>query len=59
AYDNAVPLQSSLQQSYLSSVTHFHILKSSGHMGLWEEKEASSILMGDFFKEINPGVFYL
>ncbi|MEO6638423.1 MAG: alpha/beta hydrolase, partial [Ginsengibacter sp.] len=41
-YDNAVPVQSSLSQSYLSDVTYFHILKSSGHMGMWEEESVST-----------------
>lgn len=47
-YDNAVPIQSSLSQSYLSDVTYFHILKSSGHMGMWEEEVTSTLHLENF-----------
>ena len=41
-YDNAVPLKSSLEQCHLPGVTYFHILQNSGHMGMWEEKDATT-----------------
>ncbi len=45
-YDNAIPLQSSLQQCYLPAVSHVYILTKSAHMGMWEETEkANGILM--------------
>ncbi len=47
-YDNAVPIQSSLRQSYLSDVTYFHILKLSGHMGMWEEESTSTFHLENF-----------
>lgn len=46
--DNAVPIQSSLSQSYLSDVTYFHILKLSGHMGMWEEEATSTLHLENF-----------
>ena len=44
--DIAVPLQSSLEQCHLPSVSHIHILQNSGHIGMWEEKhEATAFLL--------------
>ncbi len=50
--DKAVSLQSSLQQCYLPSVSHIHILQNSAHMGLWEEKAASNIILQQFLSAI-------
>jgi pimeloyl-ACP methyl ester carboxylesterase len=36
--DSAIPLQSSLQQSHLPSISYVHILPNSAHMGMMEEK---------------------
>jgi pimeloyl-ACP methyl ester carboxylesterase len=36
-HDKAVPFTHSLQQTYLPSHAHMHILRSSGHMGMYEE----------------------
>ena len=47
-YDNAVPMQSSLNQSYLSDVTYFHVLKLSGHMGMWEEEATATLHLENF-----------
>lgn len=47
-YDNAVSIQSSLSQSYLSDVTYFNILKLSGHMGMWEEEAPSTLHLENF-----------
>ena len=41
-HDTAVPLQSSLEQCYLPSISHIHILQNSGHMGMWEEKDKAT-----------------
>ncbi len=46
--DNAVPIQLSLSQSYISGVTHFHILKFSAHMGMWEEEISSTVYLENF-----------
>lgn len=51
-YDNAVPIQSSLSQSYLSDVTYFYILKCSGHMGMWEEEAASFKCLENFLNAL-------
>ncbi len=47
-FDNAVPLQSSLQQCYLPAQSHVHLLGKSAHMGMWEEKELSDKILFDF-----------
>lgn len=49
-HDNAVPVQSSLSQSYLAAVTYFHVLKFSGHMGMWEEEAASTLYVESFLR---------
>ena len=41
-HDAAIPLQSSLEQCYLPSISHIHILQNSGHMGMWEEKDKAT-----------------
>ncbi len=51
-YDNAVPVQSSLSQSYIAAVTYFHILRLSGHMGMWEEEVASNSLLNEFLSKL-------
>jgi pimeloyl-ACP methyl ester carboxylesterase len=50
--DNAVPLQSSLQQCYLSSQSHVHILQKSAHMGMWEEAEKANQILLKFLTSI-------
>lgn len=44
-HDKAVPFDQGLQQSYLPSVSHVHILRDSGHMGIWEEPEKSNLAL--------------
>lgn len=39
-HDNAVPFSQSLQQCYLPTQSHIHILRNSAHMGMWEETAA-------------------
>ena len=52
-YDNAVPLQSSLQQSYLPIQSHIHILKQSAHMGMLEETEKANTILHGFLQLID------
>lgn len=37
--DNAIPFRQSLQQCKLPAYAHLHILRNSGHMGIWEEND--------------------
>ena len=48
--DNAVPLKASLEQCHLPSVSFIEILESSGHMGMWEEKNKANELLLKFLK---------
>jgi pimeloyl-ACP methyl ester carboxylesterase len=45
--DNAIPLQSSLQQCYLPSISHVNILEA-GHMGMIEQAETCKIILRSF-----------
>ncbi len=51
-YDKAIPLQDGLQQCYLPQQAFIHILKHSGHMGLWEEVDKSNTILLDFLTAI-------
>jgi pimeloyl-ACP methyl ester carboxylesterase len=51
-YDNAVPLNISLQQCHLPAISTVHILQNSGHIGMWEEEKLSSKYLKDFFENI-------
>lgn len=51
-FDNAVLLQSGLEQSHMAPVTYFKILKDSGHMGMWEEEQISTTFMEDFLMQL-------
>lgn len=51
-YDNAVPMEDSLQQCYLPSLSYIHILKNTGHMGMLEEPELASGIITKFVKSI-------
>jgi pimeloyl-ACP methyl ester carboxylesterase len=46
-HDNAVPFQQSLQQCYLPSRSHVHILRNSAHMGMWEETSKVNTALHD------------
>ncbi|MGN6604190.1 MAG: alpha/beta fold hydrolase [Ginsengibacter sp.] len=50
--DTAVPLNLSLQQFSIPSIAHVHILKNSGHMGMWEEKELSNTFLQNFLNDV-------
>ena len=47
-HDQAIPLQSSLQQCYLPSRSNVNILTRSAHMGMWEEKEKANEILFNF-----------
>lgn len=47
-YDTAVPLNSSMQQCYLPTISSVNILQHSGHIGMWEEKELSILYLKKF-----------
>ena len=47
-HDNAIPLQSSLQQCYMPAQSHVYILEKSAHMGMWEETEKANQILLDF-----------
>jgi pimeloyl-ACP methyl ester carboxylesterase len=47
-FDNAIPLQSSLQQCYLPLQSHVHLLQHSAHMGMLEEADLSIQLLLKF-----------
>ena len=51
-YDSAVPLNDSLKQSYLSAVSHFHILFKSAHLGMIEETKKSNQILMDYLTNL-------
>ncbi len=51
-FDTAVPLQASLEQCSIPSISIFHVLQHSGHMGMWEEVELSDFFLTDFLKNL-------
>jgi pimeloyl-ACP methyl ester carboxylesterase len=50
-YDNAVPLQSALQQCHLPGISHIHILQNSAHMGMWEERDKATQSLFSFLNQ--------
>jgi pimeloyl-ACP methyl ester carboxylesterase len=50
-HDKAIPFEQSLQQCYLPTQSHIHILRNSAHMGMWEEIEQSNIALLQFLKQ--------
>lgn len=52
SYDNAVPLQDSLQQCHLPEKCYFHILEKSGHLGMMEQPEDSNRILYDFLSDV-------
>ena len=47
-HDSAVPLEASLQQCYIPSISSVHILQHSGHVGMWEEEKLSTSYLEKF-----------
>ena len=50
-FDQAVPMQDSLKQSYLPTVSHVHLFEQSGHMGMKEEKTRTNEAIMKFLEE--------
>jgi len=46
--DNAVPLEASLRQCSVPSISIIHILQNSGHMGMWEEGQLCNSYLENF-----------
>ena len=51
--DSVIPIEDSLEQFRMPSVSSVHLLKNSGHMGMWEEKATSNFILQEFLKNIN------
>ncbi len=51
-YDNAIPLEDSLQQCHLPEKSYIYILRKSGHMGMLEEKDKCNEILDKFLREI-------
>lgn len=51
--DSAVPFEQSLQQCHLPQLSYIHILKHTGHMGMWEEPEKSNAVIISFLSDIH------
>jgi pimeloyl-ACP methyl ester carboxylesterase len=50
-YDNAVPLNDSLKQCHLSEKCYFHVLKKSGHMGMFEQPGDANRILDEFLQD--------
>lgn len=48
--DNAVPFAQSMKQSYLPDQSYIHILRSSAHMGMWEETGKVNTALSEFLR---------
>jgi pimeloyl-ACP methyl ester carboxylesterase len=51
--DTVVPLTQSLEQSHIPGLSHIHILRASGHLGMVEEPEAGAGGIRSFLNFIN------
>jgi pimeloyl-ACP methyl ester carboxylesterase len=51
-YDEAVPFADSMQQTYVPSYAYVHILRSSAHMGMLEEKDKVNTILASFLQSI-------
>ena len=51
-FDKAIPFQQSLQQCYLPSQPHVHILRFSAHMGMIEESDKVNNALLKFLQEV-------
>lgn len=52
-HDKAIPMDISLQQCHLPSISSVHILENSGHMGMWEEEKSSNTFLQQFLSQIS------
>jgi pimeloyl-ACP methyl ester carboxylesterase len=46
--DNVIPLQQSLEQVALPSISHLHMVENAGHQAMLEQPEKSNQLLQDF-----------
>ena len=51
--DKAIPFDAAMKQCYLPEISHIHILRRSGHMGMWEEPEKVNAAMAGFLAAID------
>lgn len=51
--DNAVPYESSLRMSALANVTDVRILDEVGHMGMFEAREKTQVILRKFIEFVN------
>jgi pimeloyl-ACP methyl ester carboxylesterase len=51
--DNAIPLEQSLQQTHMPSISHIYILSQSGHLGMLEESDRSNRILDEFLNHIS------
>jgi pimeloyl-ACP methyl ester carboxylesterase len=51
--DNVIPLQQTLEQSWLPSISHLHILKNAGHQAMLENPEKSTQLLQEFINFVS------
>ena len=49
-HDKAVPFEQSMKQTPLLNLAYIHILRSSAHMGMWEEREKVNAAMLAFLQ---------
>jgi len=49
--DNAVPLEHSLQQCHLPDLCYIHILENTAHMGMYEDRTRSNIILNEFLTQ--------
>lgn len=50
--DNVVPLEQSLRQAHMPTLSFIHILENAGHAGMLEESERTSRIIDDFEKQV-------
>jgi pimeloyl-ACP methyl ester carboxylesterase len=51
--DNIIPLQHSLEQCHLPSISHLHIVENAGHQAMLEQAEKSNQLLQDFINFVS------
>ncbi len=51
--DTVIPLQQSLEQCYLPSVSHLHLIKNTGHEGMLESPATCNRILLDFINFIH------
>lgn len=50
-HDKAVPIDISLQQCHIPTISHVHFLQNSAHVGMWEEAEKSQKHLLEFLNQ--------